>query len=79
LPLPILYGDSRYSFCSLLARSKKYNVLNAGIAGTDLPLYIAVVKNYVLRGKIKPDKVVVCISRNDAECEFDRKLTPGGI
>lgn len=72
-----LNADSGYSFASILNRSTKYTVLNAGIPGTDLPQYKAIVKEYILTGKLKPDKVVVCISRNDLRNIPVRKLTPG--
>ena len=72
-----LNADSGYSFASILDRSEKYTILNAGIPGTDLPQYKTIVKQYILSGKLKPDKVVVCISRNDLQHIPDRKLTPG--
>jgi hypothetical protein len=72
-----LNADSGYSFASLLDRTGEYTVLNAGIPGTDLPQYKGLVKQYILTGKLKPDKVVVCISRNDIYTKPERKLTPG--
>jgi hypothetical protein len=71
-----LNADSSYSFASRLNRTGKYTVLNAGIPGADLPQYKGIVKHYISNGKLKPDKVVVCISRNDIR-QPERKLTPG--
>ena len=72
-----LNADSGYSFASLLDQTEKYRVLNAGIPGTDLLQYEAVVNEYITGGKIKPDRMVVCLSRNDLNPLPYRKLTPG--
>ena len=72
-----LNADSGYSFVSLIDRSEKYTTLNAGIPGADLPQYKAIVREYIRSGRLKPDEVVVCISRNDLHDIPNRKLTPG--
>ncbi len=74
-----LNADSGYSFAALLNRSQEYTVLNAGIPGMDMAQYKAIVREYIVHRKLSPDKVLVCISRNDLQNTVDRKLTPGVI
>lgn len=74
-----LNADSGYSFASHLNRSKEYSIFNAGIPAADLVQYQAVTKKYILSGILKPQLVVVCISRNDLYNIPERRLSPGII
>ncbi|HLP52005.1 MAG TPA: SGNH/GDSL hydrolase family protein, partial [Chitinophagales bacterium] len=69
-------ADSGKCYVSLLNADSQYLAMNAGIAGTDLPQYRAIVKRYIASGQLKPDHVIVCISRNDLKHIPDRVLTP---
>ncbi len=72
-----LSADSGYSFADRLENKGAFAVFNAGIPGTDLPQYSAIVKEYIASGLIHPDKIVVCInSANDLNHFPDRALTP---
>jgi len=72
-----IQADSGCSFADILDRNKKYRILNTGIPGMDIPQYAAVVKEYIASEKIKPDKVLVCLNRNDINQIPTRKITPG--
>ena len=71
-------ADSGRSFAALLESSGRYGVLNAGIPGTDIPQYLAVIHEYISDRHLRPDMVVVCINgANDLRPEPQRRLTPG--
>lgn len=72
-----LTADSGQAFANLLEKSGKYAVFNAGIPGTDVPQYKAVINEYIINKQLKPDKIVVCITGNDLDRTCNRKLTPG--
>ncbi len=72
-----LSADSGYTFANCLEKSGKFAVFNAGIPGTDVPQYKAVVQEFILNRHLKPDKILVCITGNDLDRTCNRKLTPG--
>lgn len=72
-----LNADSGRSFAAMLENTGKYGVLNAGIPGTDIPQYKAVINEYIFTKGLKPDKVIVCINgANDLLITTQRKITP---
>lgn len=69
-------ADSGFAFADILDNTSQYAVLNAGIPGTDLPQYKAVINEYIVHRKLKPDLVLVCITGNDLDRRYMRRLTP---
>lgn len=72
-----LSADSGCAFANILEQKGKYAVFNAGIPGTDVPQYKAVMNEYIVDRLLRPDKIVVCITGNDLDRTSNRKLTPG--
>lgn len=72
-----LSADSGLAFADILDNTNQFAVLNAGIPGTDLPQYKAVINEYIIHRKLKPSVVLVCITGNDLDRTSIRSLSPG--
>lgn len=67
--------DVRNSFGDIINRDKQYEVLNFGVAGTDLVQYKLVAQKYA--ATLKPDRVVICFYMGNDIMYCDRLPTPG--